>query len=859
MSTPASEPAAPLRVAFVAPYPAAALLPADAVKSKYANEHPATWVRTLGEALVRLPGVSLRVVADSRAVTRTHQVEQRGVHYTFVPKREPIRTDPLHGYRPGARRVRAALREFQPDLVVGFGVENGCGGIATRLPWPGIVFIQGIIEKTADLRDIHPLRLAAYLRNERSVVHRAHALVAETAFARDWVAGVNPRARVRVIPHAMDVEYLSNEPAFDEPVILSVGSLHPVKDPATVLRAFAACGQPDARLILAGDGPLRSALEREAAALGVAARVTFAGHVPRETILAFMRTARCVVLGSRMDTSPNVLTEAHAAGLPVIATRTGGIPDMVEEGVDGLLADVGDVQALAAHMGRLLRDAALARALGAAGRGKVRTLNDPDEVARRHLDFYRSVVDQHNLERLRRRKNQRPLTQARALRRIACVLPVQSRFGPGYEVWRRKLREKQFWPRERIEAWQLERLREMVDFAGRHTEGYRELYRKAGITARDLRSTADVVHLPFVTRELLRDNLDAFSTTQAGRRYVTTGGSTGIPLGFYSSRRLRAVEMAFMHAGWEWAGWKPGLPSAILRGGYVGSPHEPMDYDPYFRELRLSSYYLSRETLPVYIRAIEERRIGMLQAYPSSLNILCDLLRESGRGLPLKLVLLGSENVYEWQLEKFRKTLPDTRIFAWYGQAEQVILAPWCEHTTRYHARPFYGLTELVDAAGRPVGKGAEGELVGTNFHNFHTPFIRYRTMDYAVHGGIGCPDCGRPFLLLDRITGRAQEFILTGTGRHISMTAINMHDAIFDGIRQFRFRQEEAGRVTFLYIPAAPLGPDALARIRHGLQAKLGDDVALVLQETAELPRTPSGKFRFLDQQLNLRYGERT
>ncbi|HMP76423.1 MAG TPA: glycosyltransferase [Kiritimatiellia bacterium] len=858
MSTPASEPAAPLRVAFVAPYPAAALLPGDAVKPKYATEHPATWVRTLGEALVRLPGIALRVIADSRAVTRIHHAEQHGVHYTFVPKREPIRTDPLHGYRPGARRVRKALRDFQPDIVIGFGIENGCGGIATRLPWPGIVFIQGIIEKTADLRDIHPLRLAAYLRDERRVVHRAHALVAETAFAREWAAGINPRALIRVIPHAMDTEYLSNEPTFIEPVVLCVGSLHPVKDPATVLRAFAACGQPDARLVLAGDGPLRGDLEREAAALGVAARVTFAGHVPRETLLGFMRAARCVVLGSRMDTSPNVLTEAHAAGLPVIATRTGGIPDMVDEGVDGLLAEVGDVQAIAAHMGRLLRDAALARALGAAGRRKVLTLNDPGEVARQHLDFYRAVIDHHNMERLRRRTQRRPVTQAKTLRRVACVLPVGSRLGTGYPMWRRKLRLKQFWPRERIDAWQLDRLREMVDFAIRHTEGYRELYRKAGITARDLRTTADIVNLPFVTKELLRDNLDAFSTTRAGRRYVTTGGSTGIPLGFYSSRRLRAVEMAFMHAGWEWAGWKLGMPSAILRGGYIGSPEHPTDYDPYFRELRLSSYFLSHTTLPVYLQAIAERRIDVLQAYPSSFNMLCDLLRESGQRLPLKLVLLGSENVYDWQLEKFRAAMPGTRFFAWYGQAEQVILAPWCEHTTRYHSRPFYGLTEVVDAAGRPVGKGVEGELVGTNFHNFHTPFIRYRTMDYAVHGGVGCPDCGRPFLLLDRITGRAQEFILTGRGRYISMTAINMHDAIFDGIRQFRFRQEEAGRVTFLYIPAAPLGRDALARIMHGLQAKLGDDVALALQETTELPRTPSGKFRFLDQQLNLRYGDR-
>lgn len=849
--------ARPLRIAFIAPYPAAALLPPEAVKAKYAVEHPATWVRALARGMTRRDDVELRVISDSRAVTRRHEVEREGATYIFLPKREPIRSDPLHGYRPGAARIRRELASRPPDLVVGFGIEGGCARLAIRQPYPSVVFIQGIIEKTAEYRDILPIRLRAYLRDERRALFDANALVAETAFARDWARGHNPRCAIALIPHAMDTAFLDNRPTLREPVALCIGSLNRIKDPETVLRAFAAVPRADARLVMIGDGILRAEMERLAAALGIADRTTFAGHLPREQIMRHMADARFVVLGSRMDTSPNAVTEAHAAGLPVVATRTGGIPDMVTDGEDGFLAPVGDAPAMAACMQRLLDDPERARAMGVAGREKVRALNDPDRVAAQHVDFYRAVIRRHTAQRLRRRSILFGQSRIRIVRRAAGALPPSILLGASYRHWKRFLAQAQFWPRERIEQWQLERFREILRHAYTNTEGYRELYRKAGMLPDDIRTFEDVARVPLLTKEVLRDNLEAFSIRDKEREYGTTGGSTGIPLGFYSSRRLRSIEWAFMHASWEWAGWKPGTRSAVLRGGYVGAADRIAEYDPLRRELLLSSYFLSPDRLPSYRDALLRYGIRVLQAYPSSLNLFCDLLRERGMEgqVGFDLILLGSENVYEWQLEKFRAVFPRARLFAWYGQAEQVTLAPWCEHTTRYHSRPFYGMTEILDANGRLVPDGGEGEIVGTNFHNFITPFIRYRTMDFAVRGGIGCPHCKRPFLIMDRILGRAQEFIVTGTGRLISMTAINMHDDIFDGIRQFRFRQEQPGRVIFQYIPAGPLGEDRLARIRSGLAVKFGSDVELELRAVNEIPRSSSGKLHFLDQQLPIRY----
>lgn len=454
-----------------------------------------------------------------------------------------------------------------------------------------------------------------------------------------------------------------------------------------------------------------------------------------------------------------------------------------------------------------------------------------------------------------------PEAHRRRLKSLLAVIPPGMRQSRTYRRWGGFLREAQYWPAERIEAWQLEQLRAIVQHAISKTEGYRELYKSAGLrSAADLRKLSDLRRLPFTSKELFRDNLEAFSVSGRDGRYVTTGGSTGIPFGFRETFETSSVENAFMQTGWSWTGWRLGQASAVLRGGYVGSRDSISQYDPFNRELSLSSYFLTSESLPRYLEAIRRRRIGVLQAYPSSMNLLCDLIKDRGLEgeLELDVVFLGSENVYPWQLEKFRALFPSAKFFSWYGHCEKAVLAPWCEHTTSFHAWPFYGVTEVTDERGAPVEEGTEGEIVGTSFHQTLTPFIRYRTMDHALKGQAGCKHCRREFPILTRIMGRAHEVIVTRTGRFISMTAINMHDDIFDGLRQFQFVQEKAGSVAFNYVPKHDaITPSESQKIEIGLRAKFGDDVTLVLVPVKEIPRTKSGKYRFLDQRMEIRYGD--
>jgi glycogen synthase len=144
-----------------------------------------------------------------------------------------------------------------------------------------------------------------------------------------------------------------------------------------------------AAVVLVGDGPLRPALERQAARLGPG-RVRFQGFVPHAEVPAWLAAADVLVLPSVYEELGSVLLEAMAAGLPVVASEVGGIPDAL--GPAGLLVPPGDPAALAAAVDQVLEDPALAAELARAARRRAAACSW-DTLAGRVLEVYRAVVE----------------------------------------------------------------------------------------------------------------------------------------------------------------------------------------------------------------------------------------------------------------------------------------------------------------------------------------------------------------------------------------------------------------------------------------------------------------------------------
>jgi glycosyltransferase involved in cell wall biosynthesis len=200
-------------------------------------------------------------------------------------------------------------------------------------------------------------------------------LVANTEDIAEWIVGQGwPAGRVRCIPNfaaappkgeAVDRAGLAT-PA-DVPLLLSMGRLHEAKAHDVTLHALTEL--PDAWLWIAGVGPLEAKLKAMAQALGVADRVRFLGW--RTDASALYRTADVCVFPSRYEPLGNVVIQAWAHGLPVVAAESQGPKALIEDGKDGLLVPIDDAPALAAGVRRLLAEPKLAEQFARRGLGRV--------------------------------------------------------------------------------------------------------------------------------------------------------------------------------------------------------------------------------------------------------------------------------------------------------------------------------------------------------------------------------------------------------------------------------------------------------------------------------------------------------
>jgi glycogen synthase len=176
-----------------------------------------------------------------------------------------------------------------------------------------------------------------------------------------------------------------------KPRVLFVGRLAPQKGVGTLVEAAGLLEDPGAQILLVGDGPERKALERDAERLGVADRLHFVGFFAHDRLPAVFAHADLLILPSLYEELGTVLLEAMQAALPIVASKTGGIPDVIEDGVNGLLVPPGDPEALARAIDRVLADRKLARRLSEGVQERAKDY-DWEVLAERVLRIYQDVT-----------------------------------------------------------------------------------------------------------------------------------------------------------------------------------------------------------------------------------------------------------------------------------------------------------------------------------------------------------------------------------------------------------------------------------------------------------------------------------
>jgi glycosyltransferase involved in cell wall biosynthesis len=268
-----------------------------------------------------------------------------------------------------ARRVRRLVRALEPDLVhalhlTSYGFLAGLCGVR-----PVVTSVWGTdILEAPGWSPLHAVFTRYGLARADHVTATGLAL---GAAALPYLPRGKP---LTIVPYGIDLARFQPRPedgrTSDELVVGAVARLSPEKGLDVLLRAAARLldGGRALRVVLAGDGPLRGALERLAGRLGIERSVDFLGEVPYEQVPAVLARLDIFALPSRAEGFGVAALEAQAMELPVAGSNVHGIPDVVEHERTGLLVPPGDPEALAAAIARLAGDPALRAALGRAGR-----------------------------------------------------------------------------------------------------------------------------------------------------------------------------------------------------------------------------------------------------------------------------------------------------------------------------------------------------------------------------------------------------------------------------------------------------------------------------------------------------------
>ena len=300
------------------------------------------------------------------------------------------------------------FQRFRPSAVL---AEYGTAGVSVmaacrRAHVPLIVHFHGY---DASMHDVFVEHAATYPR----LFQLASAIVVVSRAMEQKLAALGaPARKLRYNPYGVDCrEFAGADPAHAPATFLAVGRFTPKKAPQLTLKAFAQVRHrvSGAVLRMIGDGPLTADCQRLAQDLGIAQSVTFLGAQDAAVVRKELRGARCFVQHSVVAESgdsegtPVAILEAGAAGLPTVATRHAGIPDVVIDGETGFLVEEHDVDTMAQRMLRLAEDATLAGRLGGAARTRIEDHFSMERSIAELWKIIQSCVASHGGERNGRR------------------------------------------------------------------------------------------------------------------------------------------------------------------------------------------------------------------------------------------------------------------------------------------------------------------------------------------------------------------------------------------------------------------------------------------------------------------------
>ena len=384
----------PLTIAWISDFPVEWLSDLPEVLGTLPRRHPATWQIALLSEFARNPALRLHVVLLRKQIRREVCFEHSGAVFHVLPAAPWARLASF--FWLDTLLIQKVCRRIRPDLVHAWGTEKGSGLIAHRLGYPYLMTIQGLYCWYKEL-----VPLCAYdrflERVERTTLRRAPAVSAESNHTLHYLREHYPGLRLFQAEHVPNRVFfeVQRRPRTNPTQFITVGTLGVRKGTDLLVRVLERLeSQVDFKLTVITN-PTGAYLEelRQTVSEALWRRIEFKFHLPPAEVAKELETATLMLLPTRADTGPVAAKEAAVAGVPLVASAVGGVPDYITSGRNGWMFPPGDLEGFEGAI-----RTALAHPLLGQGRVEMETLArtrrylSAELMAENFLNAYRAVL-----------------------------------------------------------------------------------------------------------------------------------------------------------------------------------------------------------------------------------------------------------------------------------------------------------------------------------------------------------------------------------------------------------------------------------------------------------------------------------
>ncbi len=349
----------PLKVVWFSFFPIERLPDLPAELANLPRIHPASWQRVLWDQFKENTQLSLDIIVLRSHFRRDLIFERGNTRFHCIKTPGGLRTGSL--YWLDTWLIRRKVQQLKPDLLHAWGTEFGAGSVAARLKglnYPTLLTMHGILSWIATVSPLNNHQKVARFFEKRSL-QRAKLVTAESSFSMNYLQTHYPHLRLLQVEHAPNPIFsrLERQPTSGPARILAVGAFSHVKGADVAIEALDGLVRThDFQLLWIGaPEPEFLTLVQQRASPELWKRIVFKHDLTPEEIGREFERATMLIHASRADNSPNSVKEAVVAGVPVIASKIGGIPDYVFPERNGLLFTCGDVADCRARIKQALK------------------------------------------------------------------------------------------------------------------------------------------------------------------------------------------------------------------------------------------------------------------------------------------------------------------------------------------------------------------------------------------------------------------------------------------------------------------------------------------------------------------------